>query len=136
MMTDKSKWNPKDPWVPFKQPGHWVEDFSKQPNPSGWLPKKWEVLPVFPTEMVTYPEYQTVWQQLPNFVAELRLESMSRGRSAATSVWVDDQTGKSYPISFVSLGDVINKCTIINGRTNAIEWKAAKKGANYFIEPA
>ena len=145
-MPDRSRWNPKDPHVPFARnwhrendgppvTGHGGRDWrGREVAPTTWQPTK-IVYDAGHTHMETYPDHSTEFVSFRGLTGvSLTLTGMTRGRSAATSWWADE-AGFLYPVSFMALEVLLSSFTIRKGTTEPIDWKPAKKGANYYLDP-
>lgn len=131
------KWDKNNPRVPFARTGQWMDVVLRQRDGTTITQRQWVPDPIqLWKKMNEYPYYNYEFRDLPNFHAQLKFETTTRGRSAATSWWRDTSTGVLYPVSFGALTIILEKATIRQGTTNLMEWKAAKRGANYTIMPA
>jgi len=99
-------WNPNEPQVPFDVHGN----------------------------MQHYGGYATHFKVMYPFTASLKMEKMSRGRSAAFFYVIDEQTGKSYPMFMADLFYIIENHSIVQGVTPVLEWVPSKRGQNYGIK--
>jgi hypothetical protein len=74
------------------------------------------------------------WRPNVPFRATLELRGYERGRSAARSIWYDQTTNTEYPMFMTSMVELAMESTIVQGRTNFLEWIVVKRGQNYGIE--
>ena len=74
-----------------------------------------------------------IWKQNEVFEANLRVESFSRGRSAANFNVKNMQTGAEYTMFLTDFLDLLQKHVLDHGETPRLKWCFAKRGANYGI---
>lgn len=144
-MTDV-KWNAKAPQVPFVRNWHYGNDGPPEERViSGWRGEPDRTYVYQPTKTVydpgyskmeTYPAGHIEFVRFDGlFSVSLKLDHQTRGRSAATSWWKDEESGLLYPISYMGLELLLRNHTIRKGVTERIDWKPTKKGANYYLDP-
>lgn len=72
------------------------------------------------------------WEPNKSFGATLTLQTSQRGRSAAYFMWLDNTTGKTYPMFMADMLDLILQKTIVKGVVVGL-WQVRKRGQNYGI---
>ncbi len=74
----------------------------------------------------------TRWEPNEEFAATLRLVGTTRGRSAAYFRWVDDHSGRTYPMFMSSLAELLLSDVVVRGVASG-RWVGVKRGENYGI---
>jgi len=74
-----------------------------------------------------------VWKDNFTFEAVLRLDSITRGQSAARFVWADDQEGRMYEMFMKDMLELVQADAVIERGHCDTKWTFVKRGANYGI---
>lgn len=83
--------------------------------------------------LLHYPSNVAEWRPMETFTATLRLLGNSRGRSAVTFEWVD-QDGRHWPMFVTDLTALVTSGNRIErARTQSLDWEVCKRGQNYGI---
>lgn len=73
-----------------------------------------------------------VWKPNAPFEAVMTLEGYSRGRSAA-NFDVVDENGVKYTIFMTDFVDLLQRHSVIAGKTEKLTWSFCKRGQNYGV---
>lgn len=74
-----------------------------------------------------------IWKPNEVFEANLAIESISRGRSAAHFDVKNMQTGAKYTMFLTDFLNLLKKHTLDRGETPRLKWQFTKRGANFGV---
>lgn len=75
---------------------------------------------------------KAIWKPNVPWDGTLTLDRISRGRSAAYFLWLDDE-GHIFPMFLTDLGEIVRHHTISHGRITG-RWGVVKRGTNYGVK--
>jgi len=83
----------------------------------------------------SYPRVTVTWKDLFEFEGRLKLEGMTRGRSAARFIWSDEKDCK-YEMFMADMVKLIQSGAVIEDGCCFTKWTFTKRGANFGVTVA